>query len=186
MTLRALKHQKYDLGTLRSKKLGRVCCTRCTKNGFHFYGLHQLLVKHAQLGWDSPLLRIGALQTLQSNGSDEELFQTFTHVQSQIANRIRLFLSLPIDKIDRMSLQTKLRGAETNPISRENKLASVQCDALAQNPAAGAPMNVFERYQPFGCFFALLRALDWGSCCLTYFKPLAGWSLHRLTYLWAS
>lgn len=30
-------------------------------------------------------------------------------MQFQIANRIRLFMSLPIEKIDRMSLKTKLR-----------------------------------------------------------------------------
>lgn len=42
-------------------------------------------------------------------GNQERQLKAFTNVQFEIANRIRLMLSLPIDKIDRMSLQTKLR-----------------------------------------------------------------------------
>lgn len=35
--------------------------------------------------------------------------KVFRQVQTQMATRIRLFLSLPLEKIDRMSLQTQLR-----------------------------------------------------------------------------
>ena len=42
-------------------------------------------------------------------GDREKQLRAFSHAQFQIANRIRLFMSLPIEKIDRMSLQTKLR-----------------------------------------------------------------------------
>ena len=42
-------------------------------------------------------------------GDREKLFKAFSTTQLQIANRIRLFMGLPIEKIDRMSLQTKLR-----------------------------------------------------------------------------
>lgn len=42
-------------------------------------------------------------------GTRMEQLKAFTDTQFQITTRIRLFMSLPIDKIDRMSLQTKLR-----------------------------------------------------------------------------
>ena len=42
-------------------------------------------------------------------GDREKQLKAFSNAQFQIANRIRLFMSLPIEKIDRMSLQTKLR-----------------------------------------------------------------------------
>jgi len=44
-----------------------------------------------------------------AEGDKEQRMKVFRHVQTQIATRIRLFLSLPLEKIDRMSLQTQLR-----------------------------------------------------------------------------
>jgi len=42
-------------------------------------------------------------------GKRDEQLKAFTKAQFQIATRIRLFLNLPLHKIDRMSLQTRLR-----------------------------------------------------------------------------
>ncbi|HYW90963.1 MAG TPA: arsenate reductase ArsC [Gammaproteobacteria bacterium] len=42
-------------------------------------------------------------------GERDEQLKAFTKAQFQIATRIRLFLNLPLHKIDRMSLQTRLR-----------------------------------------------------------------------------
>ncbi|MBC7859638.1 MAG: arsenate reductase ArsC [Burkholderiaceae bacterium] len=42
-------------------------------------------------------------------GEREAQLKAFKAAQSQIANRIRLFLSLPIDKLDRASLQAQVR-----------------------------------------------------------------------------
>ncbi|MEN3813606.1 arsenate reductase ArsC [Chromobacterium piscinae] len=46
-------------------------------------------------------------------GSDEVQYQAFRRAYMEISNRIRIFLSLPLDKIDRMSLQHQVR--ELNP-----------------------------------------------------------------------
>ena len=42
-------------------------------------------------------------------GNREHQLKVFAKTQFQITSRIRLFLGLPIEKIDRMSLQTRLR-----------------------------------------------------------------------------
>jgi len=42
-------------------------------------------------------------------GDDEERIRGFVKVEKQIATRLRLFVSLPMDKIERMSLQDQLR-----------------------------------------------------------------------------
>lgn len=51
-------------------------------------------------------------------GSDEERRRAFRHAYHQLANRIRLFLSLPLAKLDSLSLQNRLAaigkaGSET-------------------------------------------------------------------------
>jgi len=42
-------------------------------------------------------------------GTEEEKIRGFIQVEKQIATRLRLFVSLPVDKIERMSLQVQLR-----------------------------------------------------------------------------
>lgn len=42
-------------------------------------------------------------------GSEEQRRKAFLTVFNQLAHRIRIFASLPLDKLDRLSLQTKLR-----------------------------------------------------------------------------
>jgi len=42
-------------------------------------------------------------------GGPEHQLQAFAQAQIQFASRIRRLLSLPMDKLDRMSLQAKLR-----------------------------------------------------------------------------
>jgi len=51
----------------------------------------------------------GFADPAQVQGNHDKQHKAFMTAQMQIANRIRLVLSLPIDKIDRMSLQAKLR-----------------------------------------------------------------------------
>jgi len=42
-------------------------------------------------------------------GSHAAIFHSFKNIEKQIATRLRLFLSLPLEKIDRISLQTQLK-----------------------------------------------------------------------------
>jgi len=53
-------------------------------------------------------------------GSEAEIGAAFSETARLLGNRIRLFLNLPLDKLDRMSLQARLRqigeaAHETNP-----------------------------------------------------------------------
>ncbi|HCE9059534.1 TPA: arsenate reductase ArsC, partial [Klebsiella michiganensis] len=45
-----------------------------------------------------------------AEGTDEDKYHAFVDVEKQIATRIRLFLSLPLDKIDRLSFQNQLQA----------------------------------------------------------------------------
>lgn len=51
----------------------------------------------------------GVPDPAQVTGSDAEIAAAFNETCRLLGNRIRLFLSLPLDKLDRMSLQSKLR-----------------------------------------------------------------------------
>jgi len=51
-------------------------------------------------------------------GDPEHQLKAFTQAQFQIASRIRLLLSLPMDKLERLSLQARLR--ELGEQRREN------------------------------------------------------------------
>ena len=42
-------------------------------------------------------------------GDSSTQLHAFTNAHVQIANRIRLFLSIPIERLDRLSLQSQLR-----------------------------------------------------------------------------
>ena len=46
----------------------------------------------------------------QFAGSHDERFKHFEHVFQEISTRLRLFLALPIEKLDRLSLQKNLRN----------------------------------------------------------------------------
>jgi arsenate reductase (thioredoxin) len=50
-----------------------------------------------------------------ATGSDAEIAFAFDETARLLGNRIRLFLSLPLAKIDRMSLQTKLHEIGATP-----------------------------------------------------------------------
>lgn len=50
----------------------------------------------------------GVADPAKAEGSDEHKQKVFATIYGQLANRIRIFLSLPLDKIDRMVLKKKL------------------------------------------------------------------------------
>jgi arsenate reductase len=45
-----------------------------------------------------------------ATGDQEQQLRAFTLAEFQIANRIRLFMNLPFDKLDRLSLQSRLHA----------------------------------------------------------------------------
>jgi arsenate reductase len=49
-------------------------------------------------------------------GPDEEKRRLFRQIYQQIGSRIRLFLSLPVEKLDRLSLQQKVKDIGKAPL----------------------------------------------------------------------
>ena len=54
-----------------------------------------------------------------AEGTDAEIAAAFAEAARQLGTRIRLFLSLPLDTIDQLSLQTKLREIHDNADAAE-------------------------------------------------------------------
>ena len=50
----------------------------------------------------------GVADPAKAEGSDEHRQKVFATIYGQLANRIRIFLSLPLEKIDRIVLKKKL------------------------------------------------------------------------------
>jgi arsenate reductase len=51
---------------------------------------------------------LGVADPARAEGSDDDKQKVFSTTYEQLNNRIRLFLSLPLDKIDRLALRNKL------------------------------------------------------------------------------
>jgi arsenate reductase len=52
-------------------------------------------------------------------GSEENRFRAFQQVMYQISNRVSILLSLPMEKLDRLALQEKVRDIGRVPPSTE-------------------------------------------------------------------
>jgi arsenate reductase len=52
----------------------------------------------------------GVADPAAHEGSEEERLKAFHEAARMLKRRIELFLSLPLDRLDAMSLQTELRG----------------------------------------------------------------------------
>jgi arsenate reductase len=110
MTLEVLSGQSYDVDGLRSKSWMEYAQPNAPQMDFVFTVCDQAAGEACPAWPGQPITaHWGFADPAAVLGEREQRLKAFRLAQSQIANRIRLFLSLPIDKIDRMSLQTKLR-----------------------------------------------------------------------------
>lgn len=110
MTLEVLSDQGYDLGGLRSKSWTEFAEPDAPQMDFIMTVCDQAAGEACPAWPGQPITaHWGFADPTKVEGDHANQLRAFKVVQSQIATRIRLFLSLPIEKIDRMSLQTKLR-----------------------------------------------------------------------------
>ena len=110
MTLEVLSDQCYDLGGLRSKSWSEFAEPNAPQMDFIITVCDQAAGEVCPAWPGQPITaHWGFADPTKIEGDREKQLKAFSNVQFQIANRIRLFMSLPIEKIDRMSLQTKLR-----------------------------------------------------------------------------
>jgi len=110
MTLEVLSGQSYDVDGLRSKSWTEFAQSDAPQMDFVFTVCDQAAGEACPAWPGQPITaHWGFADPAAVLGEREQRLKAFRSAQSQIANRIRLFLSLPIDKIDRISLQTRLR-----------------------------------------------------------------------------
>ena len=110
MTLEVLMRQSYDVGNLRSKSWTEFAAPDAPFMDFVFTVCDQAAGEVCPAWPGQPITAHWAFADPAAViGDREQQHKAFSASQFQIANRIRLFLSLPIEKIDRISLQTTLR-----------------------------------------------------------------------------
>lgn len=110
MTLKLLANQHYDIEGLRSKSWSEFVQAGAPVMDFIFTVCDQAAGETCPVWPGQPIsAHWGFADPVAVTGDNEKQFKAFTTAEIQIANRIRLLLSLPIDKLDRLSLQAKLR-----------------------------------------------------------------------------
>lgn len=110
MTLSVLAAKQYDLSGLRSKSWTEFAEANAPRMDF-------IITVCDQAGWQScpawhgqPITaHWGFADPSKLEGDRAQQLKAFAHAELEVASRIRLFMSLPIEKLDRMSLQTRLR-----------------------------------------------------------------------------
>lgn len=110
LTLELLDSQGYETKGLRSKSWDEFAAPDAPQMGFVFTVCDQAAGEMCPVWPGQPITaHWGFNDPAAAEGDKEEQMKVFRQVQTQMATRIRLFLSLPLEKIDRMSLQTQLR-----------------------------------------------------------------------------
>lgn len=109
LTLEVLSSNDYDIGGLRSKSWTEFAEPNAPRMDFVFTVCDQAAGESCPVWPGQPITaHWGFADPAAVAGGQERQLKAFTTAQFEIANRIRLLLSLPIDKIDRMSLQSRL------------------------------------------------------------------------------
>ena len=115
LTLELLDSQGYETKGLRSKSWDEFAAPDAPQMDFVFTVCDQAAGEMCPVWPGQPITaHWGFNDPAAAEGDKEEQMKVFRQVQTQIATRIRLFLSLPLEKIDRMSLQTQLRAWGNN------------------------------------------------------------------------
>lgn len=110
MTLELLASQHYEIDGLRSKSWSEFAQAGAPAMDFIFTVCDQAAGETCPVWPGQPIsAHWGFADPAAVTGDQEKQLKAFTSAEFQIANRIRLLLSLPIDKLDRLSLQRALR-----------------------------------------------------------------------------
>jgi arsenate reductase (thioredoxin) len=110
MTLEVLTEQGYEIQGLRSKSWKEFATPSAPPMDFIFTVCNQAAGEACPAWPGQPITaHWGFADPAVVHGDRAQQLAAFSSAMFQIATRIRLFLSLPIDKVDPMSLQTRLR-----------------------------------------------------------------------------
>lgn len=110
LALELLQSHRHDVSALRSKSWDEFAAPEAPKMDFIFTVCDNAAGEACPVWPGQPLTaHWGFADPSHAVGDEEARRKAFSRTYMEIANRIRLFLSLPLEKIDRMSLQHELR-----------------------------------------------------------------------------
>ena len=122
IALRLLQSLKYDTSGLRSKSWGEFTAPGAPVLDFVFTVCDSAAAGVCPVWPGQPMTaHWGVEDPAAFVGSDEKTYQVFRRVYGYLDNRIKIFVSLPIASLDRMSLQKRLETiGEELPVEPED------------------------------------------------------------------
>lgn len=109
LTLQVLQGQGYDTGALRSKSWEEFARADAPQMDFVFTVCDQAAGEVCPVWPGQPLTaHWGFADPVKVEGDAQRCLDAFGQVQHEIANRLRLFLSLPLAKLDRLAIKREL------------------------------------------------------------------------------
>jgi arsenate reductase len=119
MTLEVLTERHFDVDGLRSKSWTEFTVPDAPPMDFIFTVCNQAAGESCPAWPGQPITaHWDFADPAAVIGDYEKRRRAFVNAQHQIVTRIRLFLSLPLDKLDRLSLQTQLRELGQQDVDR--------------------------------------------------------------------
>ena len=113
MTLEVLANQSYDVTGLRSKSWNEFAAPDAPPIDFIFTVCDRAAGESCPAWPGQPITAYwGFADPAAVVGDRGKQLKAFTTAQFEIANRLRLLINLPVEKIDRLSLQTQLRALD--------------------------------------------------------------------------
>lgn len=110
LTLQVLEKARYRSDSLRSKSWEEFGSPNAPHMHFVITVCDQAAGEVCPIWPGQPMTaHWGFEDPVQVEGSDEVRLKAFQNTMFQISNRISIFLSLPMEKLDRLALQEKVR-----------------------------------------------------------------------------
>lgn len=107
-TLRVLSDQGYSLEGLRSKSWEEFANPAAIKMDYIFTLCDQAAGEACPAWPGQPVTaHWGFTDPTQVTGTLEEQARAFWHLESELVTRLRLFMDLPVETLDKLSLQTE-------------------------------------------------------------------------------
>ena len=117
LTLQVLQAQGYETGHLRSKSWEEFARPDAPKMDFVFTVCDQTAGEVCPTWPGQPLTaHWGFADPVKVEGSEQRRLDAFSLVQNQLVNRLRLFLSLPLEKLDRLAISQEIDRIGREPV----------------------------------------------------------------------
>lgn len=116
LTLKVLQGQGYDTTALRSKSWEEFARADAPQMDFVFTVCDQTAGEVCPVWPGQPLTaHWGFADPVKVEGDEQRRLDAFGQVQHQIVNRLRLFMSLPLAKLDRLAIRHEIERIGQTP-----------------------------------------------------------------------